>query len=300
MYLLRLSQPQLSAFLPYIPSYLHPSLLSKGCEAIGCVSQSGLLCAAAVVETPFTGENEWRLSWFFVDEKMREQGVGSLLLAGAQKLAAEGGASTLRIRFTLPFAQSDAFENFLHRHGFYTTGTTAVTYRSTVGEVRRSAYLPRLERMAASRLQVLALTALTDAQADLIDESMNTLDSPMSSLLLDGATLLDASVAAFCGETLAGCLLMREEGGELELSDCITVKRDLGVLAAMASRALALALPGRPAEQPMRITAINSTAEGMIRHFISGISTEMEREKTMLCHFSKTAEIPFREANRNV
>ena len=82
MYLLRLSQPQLSAFLPYIPSYLHPSLLSKGCEAVGCVSQSGLLCAAAVVETPFTGENEWRLSWFFVDEKMREQGVGSLLLAG--------------------------------------------------------------------------------------------------------------------------------------------------------------------------------------------------------------------------
>ena len=64
MYLLRLSQPQLSAFLPYIPSYLHPSLLSKGCEAVGCVSQSGLLCAAAVVETPFTGENEWRLSWF--------------------------------------------------------------------------------------------------------------------------------------------------------------------------------------------------------------------------------------------
>ena len=108
MYLLRLSQPQLSAFLPYIPSYLHPSLLSKGCEAVGCVSQSGLLCAAAVVETPFTGENEWRLSWFFVDEKMREQGVGSLLLAGAQKFAAEGGASTLRIRFTLPFAQSDA------------------------------------------------------------------------------------------------------------------------------------------------------------------------------------------------
>ena len=100
MYLLRLSQPQLSAFLPYIPSYLHPSLLSKGCEAVGCVSQSGLLCAAAVVETPFTGENEWRLSWFFVDEKMREQGVGSLLLAGAQKLAAEGGASTLRIRLS--------------------------------------------------------------------------------------------------------------------------------------------------------------------------------------------------------
>ena len=64
MYLLRLSQPQLSAFLPYIPSYLHPSLLSKGCEAVGCVSQGGLLCAAAVVETPFTGENEWRLSWF--------------------------------------------------------------------------------------------------------------------------------------------------------------------------------------------------------------------------------------------
>lgn len=300
MYLLRLSQPQLSAFLPYIPSYLHPSLLSKGCETVGCVSQGGLLCAAAVVETPFTGENEWRLSWFFVDEKMREQGAGSLLLAGAQKLAAEGGASTLRIRFTLPFSESESFEHFLHKRGFYSIGTTAVTYHSTVGEVRRSSYLPRLERMAASGLQVLALAALSDAQADLIDEAMNNLDSPMSGLLLDDATLLDASVAAFCGQTLAGCLLLREEDGVLELSDCITVKRDLGVLAAMASRALALSLPGRPAEQPMRITAINSTAEGMIRHFVSSISTEMEREKTMLCHFSKTAEIPFREASRNV
>ena len=46
--------------------------------------------------------------------------------------------------------------------------------------------------------------------------------------------------------------------------------------------------------------AIEAAVSRGFRHFISGISTEMEREKTMLCHFSKTAEIPFREANRNV
>ncbi|NBI78259.1 N-acetyltransferase [Anaerotruncus colihominis] len=300
MYLLRLSQPQLSAFLPYIPSYLHPFLLTGECRTIGCVTRDGLLCAAAVVEPPFPSEEDWRLSWFFVDGQARGQGAGSLLLAGAQKLAAEGGAKTLRIRFTLPFAQSDAFEDFLHRRGFYTIGMTAVTYRSTVGEVRRSAYLPRLERMAGNGLQILPLAALTDAQAGLIDEAMNTLNNPLSGLLLDEATLLDVSVAAFHGETLAGCLLMREEGGELELSDCITVRRDLGVMAAMASRALALALPGFPEEQPMRITAINPTSEGLVRHFISSISTAMEREKTMLCHFPKTAEILPQEASQYV
>ncbi len=108
-----LTEKNILSFDDYIPPEMQYLILSEGTDGFGALE--GDLASGALMLRRNKGEEGrdlYQLLWVYVDDQMRENGIGTLLLKQALSYAGEEDAGAVYCRYPAePFPEADAFFN---------------------------------------------------------------------------------------------------------------------------------------------------------------------------------------------
>ncbi len=265
-YLLKIKPEWFSGFKQYIPESLWDDVLYRPGDmtAIGAVNGDGL--GAGALTAFMRGDGSVILRSLYVDASCRRQGLGSLLLAGLEKHAAETGARVISARYALPSGElNDADRLFSGRR--FTVTREGIRAECTTGRLREGGFYRniRLRR----RLPLFRICELKEHELMRIQRCCEK-ELPEFLRPFTQGDALDAECSFVCFDEYGvyGLCLVTFEGSYIELASAAVLAP--GVLNDLVYSVITAAAEKYGADMPVVCSAVNDKSEQAVRTVTDG------------------------------
>ncbi len=235
----KLTGSKLAAASRIVPLYI----LGEAEAVIGCEVDQHLAGAAALMKK----DEEWVLTWLYVEPEHREKGYGNALLDEAIKIARKGGCVILTATLDQNGEKAALVTAMLGRRGFILAWDSIVNINVNKDQFQKAVFLTDDKYAGATRDKNLRVLPLQKVQSiDLMnfvkkqERSGNYLVSRANYELAD----VNLSKVLICDDQVEGVMLIEsEEEGKYSIDLCYVSKKHqlgfVGLCKALAKELLA-------------------------------------------------------------
>ncbi|MDR1952969.1 MAG: GNAT family N-acetyltransferase [Clostridiales Family XIII bacterium] len=269
MGLILLTEENKSAFLSYVPSYLHAELSEPESVSIGTFDDDSGIATGVLVGNVF---NNWvEILWVYVAEEYREHGLARSML---RELIAHAGDVRDIDGITAQLGDKDAhmpLYNLLRSELFVFRNEEDSIYTLTVSMLTGNPFWSDAAHKGGS--EVMSLKDLPTYILDSFEKNIAALPEgvPVSRPVPWDDCDLNFSVGYLKEDKMKGLLLIAREDEDMELSFAYADPEEKLALAAMLRASGNKVIESMPPETMISLTALNSASAAIVEKLFPDI-----------------------------